>query len=170
VREKDTPYWVRAEMHSIITNLYSALDSLAQQINCIYSMGFSPSEVKVYHPNSHSSPSCFRCQIPTTASISAYLDNELDENNWFGMFNRLRNLMVHKNLPVLQLILGTRTMSIIMPDDPLNTDPQQSQNRDDYSKYLEVNQYCDDRMKDVIRIIERAYTLLETLTKTRYGI
>jgi hypothetical protein len=28
LRKKDTQHWVRAEMHSIIINLYSALDSL----------------------------------------------------------------------------------------------------------------------------------------------
>src|SRR5918999_5468155 len=66
-REPDTQHWVRAEMHSIIINLYSALDSLAQQINCLYHMGFSPSEIKINQ---------FRYQI-LQGSIRSHLDNEL---------------------------------------------------------------------------------------------
>jgi hypothetical protein len=79
-------------------------------------------------------------------------------------------ILVHKNLPMFQLIPESRTMIIIMPDGPLNSDPQQSQNRDDYSKHLEVNRYCNDRMKDIVRIFEGAYPLLETPIKTRYSV
>jgi hypothetical protein len=76
-------------------------------------------------------------------------------------------ILVHKNLPMFQLIPESRTMIIIMPDGPLNSDPQQSQNRDDYSKHLEVNLYCNDRIKDIMRIFEGAYLLLETPIKKR---
>lgn len=159
-REPDTQHWVRAEMHSIIINLYSSLDSLAQQINCIYHMGFSPSEIRIND---------FRYQIPPGA-IRNHLDNEL-KPDWFDTFNHLRNLMVHKNLPVLRLIPRGNTMTIIMPDDPLNNDPQSpSTGNDDYSKRLEANKYCKDRLNDTMRIIEGAYLLLENDIKTNYGL
>jgi hypothetical protein len=140
-------------MHSIIINLYSALDSLAQQINCIYHMGFSPSEINFKH---------FRCQIPR-GPIRNHLDNEL-QADWFDTFNMLRNLMVHKNLPVLLLVPGSSTTTIIIPDDPLNNDPQSPPKGNDYSKRLEANQYCKERLNDIMRIIEGAYPLLENHT------
>jgi hypothetical protein len=159
-RERDTQHWVRAEMHSIIINLYSALDSLAQQINCIYHMGFSPSEINFNH---------FRYQIPQ-GPIKSHLDKEL-KPDWFDTFNKFRNLMVHKNLPVLLLVPRSSTTTIIMPDDPLKHDPQSPPTgNDDYSMRLEANQYCKDRLNDITRIIEGAYPLLENDIKINYGL
>jgi hypothetical protein len=43
--EADTKWWARAEMHCIITNLYSALDSLTHEINLAYNLGLQPDEV-----------------------------------------------------------------------------------------------------------------------------
>src|SRR5687767_2329579 len=38
-RQADTQWWARAEMHSIVFNLYSALDSIAYEINLAYNIG-----------------------------------------------------------------------------------------------------------------------------------
>lgn len=45
----NTPFWARVEMHSIIFNLYSALDSLAHETNIVYNIGIKQRDICVYH-------------------------------------------------------------------------------------------------------------------------
>lgn len=170
-RRPDTENWVRAEMNAIITSLYSALDSLAYEINLVYQLKFKPSEVHIYHNHMMREACCFRCAVPTTEPIWKHLSNQLD-NSWFTELNRLRNIIVHKNMPVLQLTItvGTNVTRIIMPDDPSNTDPQVTPTRNDFSKYLEVNQYCKDTMDRILQIVEEAYALMDSRLQITYNI
>jgi hypothetical protein len=48
--EADTQNWARAEMHSILFNLYSALDSLGYEINLAYQFGMDSGDIHIYHP------------------------------------------------------------------------------------------------------------------------
>lgn len=63
-RAGDTDQWVLAETHSIIFNLYSALDSLCHEINLAYKFGLNASQVNVYHyHHSQINPNCIRCRL-----------------------------------------------------------------------------------------------------------
>jgi hypothetical protein len=59
--EEDTKNWARAEMHSIIFNLYSALDSLGYEINLAYKFGLAAKDITIQHKRDKST--CLRCKI-----------------------------------------------------------------------------------------------------------
>src|SRR5215210_2455246 len=48
-RFTETPTWAMAEMHGIISNLYSALDSLSNEINIVYKFGMPTRNCEIYH-------------------------------------------------------------------------------------------------------------------------
>ncbi|MBM3910537.1 MAG: hypothetical protein FJ356_02685 [Thaumarchaeota archaeon] len=165
-REKNTVGWVRAEFHSIVMNLYSALDSLAYEINLAYNFGLRINQIYIHHNHSTFVSDCFRCNLNNeNDSLTSLLNNELNKS-WFQTFNKLRNQIIHKNLPVIQIILATNTTTtkIKIPDDPSNTSPQIN----DYSQDLEINCYCKDLRNNVVKIIEQVYPLIEPKIKSKY--
>lgn len=62
-REEDTRNWARAEMHSIIFNLYSALDSVGYEINLVYKFGIAPGKIHIHHQHQTTMKNCLRCEI-----------------------------------------------------------------------------------------------------------
>jgi hypothetical protein len=72
--EADTKWWARAEMHCIITNLYSALDSLTHEINLAYNLGLQPDEVNIHHNHPNPRGDCLRCRLPQGDPVGLYLD------------------------------------------------------------------------------------------------
>jgi hypothetical protein len=59
---------------------------------------------------------------------------------------------------------------MMIPDDPTKNNPQNDPSPGDFSKKLEINQYCFDRRNDVLNLIEKIYPILEPMIRQRYGI
>lgn len=162
-REKSTDLWALAEMHSIIMNLYSALDSLANEINLVHNFGIKEYNTHISHdvqkhlikPNDQ----CLRCKLNNQPDyeLTKFLNNELSQA-WFETFRELRNRIVHKILPIINVTLD-ESVHIMIPNDPNNTNP----NHNDYSKGLEINTYCQECRVNIIPIIERMYKITESL-------
>lgn len=165
-RETDTDSWVRAEFHSLVINLYSALDSLAYEINLAYNFGLKPNQINIYHTHTSFQQNCIRCNIDNQNDALTALINIEFAKTWFQIFNKLRNQIVHKNLPVITIGLGGLATKITIPNDPSNTNPQYG----DYSQGLEINQYSQTIRKNVVNIIEQTYPLIESRIKNRYNL
>jgi hypothetical protein len=76
--ERDVQNWPRAETHSIIFNLYSALDSLGYEINLAYKFRIKPSNIHIYHQHNSWTKDCLRCEFHkqndnVTSSIRCWL-------------------------------------------------------------------------------------------------
>lgn len=165
-REVDTDSWARAEMHCIVINLYSALDSLAHEINLAYQFGINISCIHIHHDHQQPKQDCVRCRLDTeNDSLTSFINNELN-NQWFETFRKLRNQITHKSLPIILVRIGGVATQIMIPNDPTKTNPQYQ----DYSQKLEINQYCLDRRNDISRIVEKAYELMEPKIKTTYNL
>jgi len=166
IREADTQNWVRAELHSIVMSLYSALDSLFFEINLAYQFGLQSWEIHVHHNHQNFISSCIRCCLNSkNDNLTSLINTELSQP-WFEIFRQLRHQIIHKNLPVLQFRIGPSTTRIILPDNPTDSNPSQN----GYSNQLEVNQYCRDRRNDILKIVENAYHILESKVKQAYSL
>lgn len=159
-RETDTDSWARAEMHSIVNSLYSALDSLAQEINLAYQFGINASNIHIYHEHQHFENRCVRCRLDqVNDSLGTFLNQSLNVR-WFDIFRRLYNQIKHKHLPIINVTVhagGPNVTHIMIPNDPSISNPKY----EDYSDELELNQYCLQRRNDVLQLVEKAYTFLE---------
>lgn len=165
-RETDTDSWVRAEFHSLVINLYSSLDSLAYEINLAYNFGLKPYQINIYHTHTSFQQNCIRCNIDEqNDGLTALINIELAKS-WFQIFNKLRNQIVHKNIPLITIKIGGSTTKITIPDDPSNTNPQSG----DYSQDLEISQYSQTIRKNVANMMEQTYPLIESRIKNRYNL
>lgn len=165
-REQDTKEWARAEMHSIIFNLYSALDSLANEINLVYKFGIKENNINIHHSHRNFTAHCFRCALNKVNDSLTVLFNQELSHSWFETFRKLRHQITHKNVPIINITIVVRRHDIhlMIPDDPTNMHPRWSPNLgiDDFSQKLEINAYCSDRITDVIKFAESTYQILES--------
>jgi hypothetical protein len=158
--ETNTKNWARAEMHSIVFNLYSALDSLGYEINLAYQFRIKPSDIHIHHEHNTWKKNCLRCEMDkqndnVTSSIHCRLGL-----GWFKRFHKLRNQITHKHLPVLlsSITMGPGgTIILKIPNDPTESNPKQS----DYSDNLELKQYLVDARTEVVKTIENIYPLIQ---------
>lgn len=161
-RENATDSWARAEMHSIVFNLYSALESLAYEINLAYNLGIKQRDLALYHNHVKFTPGCFRCELlAIDPLVSRHVEGALMQS-WFENFNHLRNQIAHKNLPIIHVYVSANDnrTHIMIPDDPLKT---HIKSMNDYSKQLEINSYCNEMRDKVLGIIESTYALIEPI-------
>lgn len=155
LRQTDTNQWVLAEIHSVITSLYSALDSLMYEVNLAYNFWLNISQINIHHQHTKASNDCIRCRIDNVNdNLTTYLNHELSQD-WFNIFRKLRNQITHKNIPILNIAVNDTT-HIMIPNDPTNTNPQYS----DYSKGLEINTLCQEYRNNIIPIIEKTYKII----------
>jgi hypothetical protein len=167
-RESDTVDSVLAEFHSIVIDLYSALDSLSYEINLAYNFGLRSNQIHVYHNHNPPKPDCFRCNLDKQSdALTSFINTKLN-NQWFQTFNKLRNQITHKSLPVIHvdISVGSSTTKLKIPDDPTNTNPQYG----DYSQDLEINQFCKDLRRNTVELIEQVYSLIEPKIRIRYNL
>jgi hypothetical protein len=160
--EEDTKNWARAEMHSIILNLYSALDSLGYEINLAYKFGIDPGKIHIHHIHKTRMKSCLRCEVNNqNDNVTCYLNNFLGLP-WFERFNKLRNQITHKHLPIIDIIISVGnggTFTLRIPNDPTNSNPIHANG--DYSDNLELRQYCKDTRIEVLNTVEDIYCLIQ---------
>ena len=158
--EQDTKNWARAEMHSIVFNLYSALDSLGYEINLAYQFGIDPSKIHIQH--TRDKKTCLRCRIDNqNDSLTTYLNNGLGQQ-WFQRLNKLRNQIAHKHLPVIDIVIAVgngSSFKLRIPNDPTKSNPIHANG--DYSDNLELKQYFVDTRTEVLRTVEDTYPLFE---------
>jgi hypothetical protein len=157
----DIDNWVRAEMHSIIYNLYSALDSLGYEINLAYGFNIERKKINIYHHKNHNDEkNCLRCKIKDfNDDLTSYIETSLKEDTWFNYFHRLRIQITHRSFPVKQrtMVIGDEgggTLKMKLPDIPEKINPGQN----DYSRGLELCKYCEDTREYVREFIENVYT------------
>jgi hypothetical protein len=172
-RYTETPTWAMAEMHGIISNLYSALDSLSNEINIAYKFNIPTRNCELYHnvqdhkrgkPNKN----CIRCNVDQADSmLSKHLNNELGQD-WFEHFRSLRHQMTHRMLPVYEIGVSTgdpkipdNAVYLMIPNNPANNNPQHS----DFSKGLDFNDYCHECRVNVVALIEQAYKIIDPRIK-----
>jgi hypothetical protein len=168
-RETDTDSWARAEMHCIVNNLYSALDSLGQEINLAYQFGISSGEIHIHHRHNPPRNDCVRCRLDQANDSLTSLVNQTLSRSWFDVLRRLYNQIKHRNLPIINVTVragGPNTTQILIPNDPSITNPQWN----DYSDKLEINKYCLDRRNDIVKFLEESFTLLKPTIKTTFGL
>ncbi len=156
-----TTSWAEAEMESIISTLYSSLDSLAQEVNLAYKFGIDEGKVHIYHnmkPHAH----CVRCDLnKQNDSLANYLNGELS-SDWFDMFRKLRNRLTHRLLlpSNTNFEIGNPTSYIEIPPDPAATrftiKPRQG---------IEINTYCVKSRQNVVSVINNTYDMLTTKIK-----
>jgi len=168
-RYPETPTWAMAEMHGIMSNLYSALDSLSNEINIAYKLGIPTRNCEIYHnvqdhkkgkPNKN----CIRCNIDQVDSrLSNHLNNGLGQD-WFEHFRNLRHQMTHRTLPVYEIGVSSgdpnipdNSVYLMIPNDPSNNNPQHL----DFSKGLDFNDYCHECRVNVVALIEQTYKIIE---------
>ena len=156
------PYdWALAEAHSIIFNLYSALDAVSNEINLAYNFQLKPNEVGIQKP-------CLQHLIGNqNDALSSYLETSLFKQDWFRYFINLRNQMTHRNLTIFKqvIVVGRVELFVKIPDDPSSRDDMPS-----YSENIDLAQYCDDIRKKVLEVIENICPLIKPRIKQRYGI
>jgi hypothetical protein len=160
--QTDRKWWARGEMHCIITNLYSALDSLAHEINLAYNIGLQLNEVDIPR---------VRSRFSQGDPVASCLNQELSQP-WFATFENLRHQITHRNVPIIQftITVGDPTIRMMIPDDPTKNNPQNDPPPGDFSKKLEINQYCFNRRNDVLNLTEKIYPILKPMIRQRYGI
>ena len=160
--EQDTKNWARAEMHSIIFDLYSALDSLGYEINLAYQFGIDPTKIHTHHRHNKPEKNCLRCEVNNrNDNVTYYLNNFLDLP-WFERFNKLRNQITHKHLPVFDIIISVgngSTFTLRIPNDPTNSNPIHANG--DFSDNLELRQYCEHTRIEVLNTVEDIYSLIQ---------
>jgi hypothetical protein len=164
----ETSTWALAELNSIVMNLYSALDSLANEVNLSYSVGLDQRKVEVYHNIqehfSHPNKNCLRCHLKTLdAQFSLFLDRELNQQ-WFIDFRETRRQLVHRDQPIYNFTVSigdpdfpSETTVLLLPNEPCKENPQLN----DYSKGLDFNTYCAECRLNIVPFIERTYTIME---------
>jgi hypothetical protein len=168
-RTTDTTMWARAEMNSIVYNLYSALDSLANEINLAYNFGISENKIHIFHNHQKFESDCVRCNLDKqNDKLTSTLNQELSQN-WFLLFNKLRNQITHKNLPVIgqSISIGDpqvpdNAIHLTIFEDPTEVTPTSK------TKLVEINQFCMDLRNNVVRIAEKVFDLLETPIKNTF--
>jgi hypothetical protein len=129
-RHEDTLLWAGAEMNSIVYNLYSALDSLANEINLAYNFGIGENKIHIFHNHSKFMSDCVRCSLDKeNDKLAATLNQELSQN-WFLLFNKLRNQLTHKSLPVFGQSISEGdpdvpddAIHLAIPEDPTDMNP-----------------------------------------------
>jgi len=157
-----TTLWVQIEAESIVIALYSALDSLMQEINLACNFGVRENGVSAYHPEEHrESPNthtrCVRCKLSLEDdSLGRYLNEELTLD-WFDKLRRLRNRIAHRRLIATNtnLDIGRPTTYIEMPSDP-----EANRFTEIPRRGIEINSYCASGRADVARTIGNSYELL----------
>ena len=173
-RETDTQDWVRAELDSVVFSLYSAMDSLMNEINLAYGFGLSPGKANIYHEHRTFSGGCVRCALDRTAdSLASYLNVQLSQQ-WFELFHKLRIQIVHRHVPIMNVHIrvsdppsqSDSTTRIILPDDPSNPNPGPQ----DYSNDLDANLYLRQTCDHVRDFLEGAYAQLLPQVRTTYGL
>jgi hypothetical protein len=168
-RNEDTKMRARAEMNSIVYSLYSALDSLANEINLAYNFGIGENKIQITHnhPKSKypkSKSDCVRCSLDNkNDKLKSTLNQELSQN-WFVLFNKLRNQITHKNLPVIHQSYSNDAMHIAIPEDPTEMNPNI------HTKLVEINVFCMDLRNYVLRATERVLDLLEIPIKNTFNL
>jgi hypothetical protein len=170
-RETDTPMWARAEMNSIVYNLYSALDSLANEINLAYNFGIGENKIHIFHNHQKTESNCVRCSLDKqNDTLSSTVNYELGQN-WFLLFNKLRNQITHKNLPVFGQGISTgdpkipdNAIHLTIPEDPTEMHPTFK------TKLVEINQYCLDLRNNVMSVAEKILSLLYVPIKKTFNI
>jgi len=169
-RHAETPKWALAEMDSIIVNLYSALDSLANEINILYNFQIDIRNICIHHNvvekqhASYKNDNCLRCRLSRIDDkLSQFLEHELG-HDWFSNFKDTRVQMVHRDQPIyLQGIshgdpeFPNDAIILLLPNQPCKENPQMH----DYSKHYDFNTYSQERRIDVVTLIEQAYKLME---------
>lgn len=170
-RETDTQMWARAEMNSIVYNLYSALDSLASEINLAYNFGLKQNKIHIFHNHQEFESNCLRCSLDKQSDkLTSYLNQELGQP-WFIMFNKLRNQITHKNLPVFGQAISTGDPEV--PDDSIHLtipeDPTEV-NVTYHTKTVEISRYCFDLRNNVVKTTENTFGLLEAPIKNTFGL
>jgi hypothetical protein len=92
--------YVKAEAHSIIFNLYSALDAVSNKINLAYDFQLKSNDIGIKNKS-------LKYMINyENDGLTSYLKESLYKQDWFSYFNKLRNQMAHRNLTIFQIISG----------------------------------------------------------------
>jgi hypothetical protein len=175
-RGEEMQHWVRAELHSIVYNLYSALDSLGYEINLAYGFGIPAHRIHFDHGHDtkQTRNNCLRCELRKNVIIIGdqlhrYLERSLSDP-WFDYFRRLRNQITHKHFPVWNLAISAEgedagRMTISLPDNPENMNPGSG----DYTQNLELRQYCEATRERVREVLEEVYRIIAPQIRQRYG-
>jgi hypothetical protein len=169
--ETDTPMWARAEMNSIVYSLYSALDSLANEINLAYGFGIGENKIHIFHSHLKFDSDCLRCNLDKqNDKLTSALNHELGQS-WFLTFNKLRNQITHKNLPLIGMAISTgdpatpdNAIHLTIPEDPTETNVTRD------TKRVEINRYCLDLRNNVVKVAENTFDLLEPPIKKTFGL
>lgn len=170
-RRTDTIMWARAEMNSIVYNLYSALDSLANEINLAYNFGIRENKIHIFHNHQKFKSDCVRCSLDKENDKLTFTLNQELSQNWFLLFNKLRNQITHKHLPVIGQSISNgdpevpyNAIHLTIPEDPTDMNPSIQ------TKMVEINVYCMDLRNNVLRAAEKIFDLLETPIKKTFNL
>jgi hypothetical protein len=153
--------WAQVGAESVVFWLYTALNSLANELNLAYGFGIDEWKVDVTHPLQHNrnlKPGCFRCRlIQHGDNLSSYLEGELN-SEWFKFFNELRNRIAHRQLlsPNINISFGARSGIFI----EISHNPRAKRFTESPRNGIEINGFCVESRRDVVRVIGEAYTLL----------
>jgi hypothetical protein len=147
----------RSMVENILFDLASSLDSLAHEINQIYSFGIGINKIQIDHFRSQPTKerNCLRCKLDDISKdeLPAYLNSELPrepipQNHWYYVFGRYRQQITHR--PWLMILLVAE--GTFLPDDPTVSDPIVKPYYDhkshqitypNYQENREVRTYCN---------------------------
>jgi hypothetical protein len=110
--------YVKAESHSVIFNLSSALDSLSNEINLVYDFQLKRGDIGI---NNKSLKDKLKNE---NDAFTSHLNNSLYRQEWFSYFNKSRNQMTHTDLFVTKIVMvvGSPRLPITLPDVPQTTE------------------------------------------------
>jgi hypothetical protein len=125
--------YVKAEAHSIIFNLFSALDSMSNEINLVYGFQLKHNDIRINKPALK-----YMLNYENDA-LTSYLNNSLYRQEWFSYFNKLRNQLTHRDLFISNITWaqGSNALPITLPDDP-----QTIKDAPAYLKGKDLGEYC----------------------------
>jgi hypothetical protein len=167
-RRSDSEQWAKLQMHSIVFNIYSALDSLASEINLAYGFKLKPHNIQFDHnhnPKQGQKRSCVPCRMKigkNSQELASYIDKTL-RRSWFIRFKKLRHQITHRHLPYTMIGIGGYTIIIKIPNNPATTRTNPS-----YSHSHDLRQFCLTTREEVVKVIEHVYELMANRVERRY--
>lgn len=157
--------WAPGEAVSLVFILYSALDSLAQELNLAYKFGIDERQVHIHHGPKHlktPQSNCLRCSLNKVGDGTAVFLNQELSKSWFEFLHSLRNRITH-----IQLLATNLNFSAGQPEITIeiSTDPDAPIFNVEPKKGFEINAFCRENRMQVTDLIDTVYGMLLPMVK-----
>lgn len=169
-------FLIRTMADIIFSNLAGSLDSLSFEINQVYGFRIKEGRIQIdHHSEQTNEGNCVRCELnKINDNLSKYLNNELPrmpipQSHWYSTYTKYKNQVKHRPLYTIYEQPGGR----FIPDDPSIIKPMTPPYYDatqrkiitpNYTKDLELRNYCQYCFDKILGIVEKTSEYLSSTT------